>query len=57
MEYENREGFMDLLDVLHDPRIIMNRNIQPKGKYDLLNEYFNYLDEEPENVLIYIIVK
>jgi len=43
-EYNTFEGFEDVLNVLKDPRIIINSNDRPKGIYDLLNEYFELLE-------------
>jgi len=50
MGYKSTEGFMDILDILNDPRVLLNENVQPKGKYDLLNQYFNFLEQDAEEV-------
>lgn len=37
LEYKTVEGFIDILDVLNNPGLLMTTTDQPKGKYNPLN--------------------
>jgi len=50
-EYNTLEGFEDVLEVLNDPKLILNYTDQSNyGIYDKLNTYFDLLEQDPDEV-------
>jgi len=52
VEYGTFEGFVDILDVLQDPISMLSKKDKPYGIFDLLNDYFEILKQDPEEVQI-----
>jgi len=51
LEKKNNDGLERIEDVLKDPRVIMDSfDMNDKGIYNELNDYFNLLNQDPDKV-------